>query len=133
MKRVWQIVWGLIGVVAVDQILVHLSHKQLTSPAAVADYISRADWRVLSDEEVKANGGNPDYQSCSYKRSTFLYKGMICYVRIPYDDKKETGIFYWSPISLFDPFSGSVVGEFQGLDGEWIFSRDGTVLRETIE
>jgi hypothetical protein len=117
-----RIFFGILAFFVAEQILISTVVWYQTDPAAVAAYAARADLRILSDVHHNVLGEeSPRYQSCEKQRFLYVYQGLMCITRRSVEitpegppcisknncpDVVTTTIYYWSPNSILNPFTG---------------------------
>lgn len=132
MRLAWQIVMvlGFFAFLVFEDVMLAIADWQLTRPTALSDYVAQADLRVVNDDEARAMGEDNSFQSCEYKRSIFLYRGMICFLRVS-EELQETRIFYWAPQSLLKPYGLGYFGNPKSRDAVWVVSKEtGAIEKE---
>lgn len=129
MRWRWRIVLGFFAFLSVEQVMLAVADWQLTRPAALAAYAAEADLREVSDEEARAMGGGGSFQSCAYKRSMFLYSGMICFGRTG-NTLSEITMDCWPPHGLLNPFSGSYFRNPRTRSATWIVFKETVAIEE---
>jgi hypothetical protein len=122
-----RIVVVFFGFLIAEQGMLAIADWQLTRPAALAVYVAEADFLEVNEKSRAMGGGS--YQSCDYKRSIFLYRGLICFAGFG-AKSNEIYIHYWQPHGLLNPFAGSYFKNLKTRSAKWGISKETGTIRE---
>lgn len=132
MRRRGKIFWGIVGFMVLEQVVLHLADLELRSSEALSSYIAEANSETLSGELAEAYSVGWQYEACVFKRSSYLYRGMVCYTK-GIESRTTRSMVYWAPTSVLNPFRDYHWGKSPVYKASWTFDSNGNLLSENVK